>query len=126
MTINKIIIQRQPGTDGYQLVAEHDDGSQRVLQGWYSGQQVAATAAQDGYPGAQIEGLPADQGGWDLWAVDEWLHESARNDVRADTSDEELAALAVRYEADAVTQRVSLAGDVLAFLRQARDEAEDE
>lgn len=52
--ITTIFVQPQTGTDGYELIAEHDDGTQSDLPGWFGDAESAAERAHDDYPGAEI------------------------------------------------------------------------
>lgn len=121
-----IHVVRATGTDGFQLVGEYSDGSQRELSGWFGGQGEAIDAARERYPDAEIRGLGADEGGRDNWQVDDWLHSSAYSDISADTTDDALNTLAAQYAADAQRERVALNGDILDYLRTVRaDKQED-
>ena len=52
--ITIIYVQRQSGTDGYELVAEFDDGTQSTLPGWFGDAESAAEHAADDHPGAKV------------------------------------------------------------------------
>lgn len=122
----KVHVQRAGGTDGFQLVGEWADGSEAELPGWYGGQQEAVDAARGDYPDAEIVGLTAEEGGRDSWLVGDWLYDSARGDIDADTTDEELQALAAQYAEDADRENVDLDGDILDYLREVREGMDDE
>ena len=55
-----------------------------------------------------------------------WLYDAAREDLSAETSDEQLAELAAEYKKDAAIDKIILWDDVEEFLRQIRDEMRSE
>ena len=64
-----------------------------------------------------LNGLPESE--WELWDVDDWLNQSDI-EITADTTDEEIAALAKQIEADAKAVKGVLP-NVTRFLRQERE-----
>lgn len=66
-----------------------------------------------------------DSDGWNFWDVDNWLQYGV-DELTADTTDEEIKALAETIESDAKCDSVILNGDIVEHLTDRRDEMRDE
>lgn len=126
--IRRIFVQLQNGTDQFELVLEYVEGVQRVFNQTYSTQEAAAEYAQaiaeqeadDGNRDCQIVGLPASMGGKTIWHVEEWLRDSALEDVTATMDDDDLWQLVTEYEAVAEEHGIALQGDIFYYLSYVR------